>query len=470
MISVQSPLQLLSGNKFLLAIIVFSALCFSACKTQEKSGKTDITDTRIDEFSEEEIEEIVEETPSTAPSKSDSFEIKESYNIAYVLPFYFDSLSIDSLRENEHYFYKDAKMASEFYLGSKLALDSLAKLGFSANVHVFDSENSLGKLVELKKSGALDSMDLIIGPIYNSNVRYLAKWAKSKGIILVNPLSPTADLANENPKFIQMNASISTHILNLFELIRDKYATENKIIINRPIKNELEYQNLWKQMAEQHNAKSNSIKKEVEFPKEVVDSIKFKYLVLDESYDRVLRETRLSEDSSFVQMLKEDTLNVLIVNTIDRAYISRLNINLFKLSSKYKILVIGLPVWSTIENFRLDYVQEFNLNYSSDYFIDSSFYHSELYNYVVETYSMLPDLYFIKGYDISMWMGLNLMDFGLDMATAAINKERVGIHNNFKLGYNTEAILDSTNKLNYLENKHVQLLNIKDYIIRNVRK
>jgi hypothetical protein len=451
----------------------FEAVSFlaPACKTQEEA-KTDITD-KTTEPAVQDQDTLRIDLPNidSLLANIDSFRFKDSYNIAFVLPFYLDSLSQDSLRENPKYFYSDAEMAAKFYLGAKLAIDSLQKLGLNAKVHVFDSENKLGTLVAIKKSGALDSMDLIIGPIYNSNVRYLSKWAKRQEKILVNPLSPTAGLGKDNPWFIQINPSIPTHIENLFSLVKYQFATENKIIINQPISNELKYQGLWKNLAAEHNAEADSIKAVVEFPKVPVDSIDFKYFILSEADDDLLKENQLIEDTLFAKMLNDSSLNVLIINSIDRTFISRLNRNLYKLSDEYEILIVGLPVWNAIEDYRMDYLEKFNLHYSSNYHIDSSFYSSKLYNESIDSFYMHPSLYFLKGFDISMWMGNGLMEYGLDLNTELIDKQMKGIHNSFRLGYTYETVEgDSSKTLNYLENKYVHLLNISDYIIQDVRK
>jgi hypothetical protein len=470
MTSVPSRLPLLSGSSFYISLIVAVLFLIPACKTQQEA-KTDITDKSTDPVAQDQ-DTLRIDLPDidSLLANIDSFRLKDRYNIAYILPFYLDSLSQDSLKENPDYFYQDAEMAAKFYLGAKTALDSLERLGFNAKVHVFDSENSLGNIVGLKKSGALDSMDLIIGPIYNSNVRYLSKWAKQKEKILVNPLSPTSGLAKDNPWFIQINPSIPTHIESLFSLLKYKFATDNKIIINQPIKNELNYQSLWKDLAIRHNVESDSIKSAVEFPKVPIDSLAFKYLILGEEENDLLKENKLIEDTLFTNMLQDSVRNILIINSIDRTFISRLNRNLYKLSDEYEITVIGLPVWSAVEDFRMDYLEKFNLHYSGDFYIDSSFYNSNFYKNTIDSLYMHPNAYFLKGYDISMWMGLGLMKYGLDMNTELIDEQLKGIHTSFRLGNTYELAKDSSKSMNYLENKYVHLLNISDYIIHDVRK
>ena len=469
MTSVPSRLLQLSGSSLLLSILFFSLFLLPACKTQKETGD-DITDKSIEQ---EKNDSIVADEPIDTDSlltEVDSFRLKDNYNIAFILPFYLDSLSIDSLREKPDYFYPNAAMATKFYLGAKFALDSLQKIGFSAKIHVFDSENSLGKIVGLKKSGALDTMDLIIGPVYNSNVKYLAKWAKQREKIIVNPLSPTAGLSEDNPWFIQINPSIPTHIENLFSLLKYNFASDNKIIINQPIRNELKYQGFWKNLATKHNTISDSIIKAVEFPKVPVDSIKFNYFILGEDDDDILKENKLIEDSLFANLLQDSVRNILIINSIDRTFISRLNRNLYKLSDEYEITVVGLPVWNAVEDFRMDYLEKFDLHYSGDYHIDSSFYNSKYYQQTIDSFHMHPNAFFLKGFDITMWMGKGLIKYGLDMNTELINKQLKGIHSSFRLGYTYESGEDSTKTMNYLENKYVHLLNISDYIIQDVRK
>lgn len=460
--------RLLNGNSILLSTLFIILFLLPACKTQKGAGD-DITDTSIDKVQEDTVI-VLTPTADSLLVEMDSFRVKDKYNIAYILPFYLDSLAQDSLNENPDFFYSNAEMATKFYLGSKLALDSLEKLGLNAKIHVFDSENNLGKIVSLKKSGTLDSMDIIIGPVYNGNVRYLANWAKLNEKILVNPLSPTAGLSEDNPWFIQINPSITTHIENLFELVKDQFSKENLIVINRPIKNELAYRNLWDQLSNTHNSWADSILKAVEFPKVPVDSINFKHFSISEVNEELIKENQLLEDTSLVKILNDSVTNVLIINSLDRTFINRLNRNIYKLADEYNVLVVGLPVWSTLEDFRMDYLEKFNLHYSSDYNIDSSFYSSDFYQTSLDSFHMHTNPFYIKGFDISMWLGLGLMQYGLDLNTELIDMELEGIHNNFKLGYTYEMKNDSSKTLNYLENKYVHLLNISDYTIVDLRK
>lgn len=469
MTSVQNHLQLLNGNNK-LSILLLAILFIASCKTNDVP-RTDITDKSPSVAISDTIEIPDIPAPDSLMGQTDTFNRKDIYNIAFILPFYLDSLTGDSLvKRDKDYFHEDAAMAVNFYLGAKLALDSLKKLGLNAKIHVFDSENNLGQMVEIRKSGKLDSMDMIIGPVYNGNIRYLAKWTAKKEIMLVNPLSPTANLTEDNPWFIQINPSIYTHIENLFELLSSKYASSNKIIIDRPIENEVSYLKLWETLAQRHNTKMDSIKRFIEFPKTSTDSIKLKHYLFNEEGNKVLKTNSLNEDSSFVGLLKKDKVNVLILNTIDKAFISRLNQNIFKVSEEYDIVVLGFPVWNALKDFRLDYVERYRLHYSSDYHVDTAFYSSEMYHNTIDSFYTEPGPYFIKGFDITLWMGKGLLNYGLDLLSELNKSQLEGIHNNFRLKNSLKDPNDSNSPVNYLENSYVHLLYIDDYQIKNARK
>ena len=81
-------------------------------------------------------------------------------------------------------------MALEFMQGVDLALDSIKKLGIAIDMNVIDTRNDSAKVVEIIKSKVLDTMDLIIGPIYSRNMQLVSeKYGSDRDKIIISPLS-----------------------------------------------------------------------------------------------------------------------------------------------------------------------------------------------------------------------------------------------------------------------------------------
>src|SRR3989338_2080872 len=104
------------------------------------------------------------------------FKKKEEYNIALMLPFYLDGGEAG---------FKD--VATEFYMGVELAIDSLEKMGFKAKMYVYDAKNDSAAIMALLKKPEMKQMDLIFGPLIPQGADQVAAWYKTNGIRMVCP-------------------------------------------------------------------------------------------------------------------------------------------------------------------------------------------------------------------------------------------------------------------------------------------
>ena len=133
--------------------------------------------------------DVLVEKPIEFPSKN-------TYNVALLLPLYLD--------RTEGYSEQLANFATEFYMGAKLALDSLESLGLHANVFVFDvkSDSASAKKV-LEKDEFLD-MDMVIGPFSMEGAVVVSRWCKENEVRMVSPISlPTALI--QNNRFVTLS-------------------------------------------------------------------------------------------------------------------------------------------------------------------------------------------------------------------------------------------------------------------------
>ncbi|KAA9339441.1 ABC transporter substrate-binding protein [Hymenobacter busanensis] len=123
-------------------------------------------------------------TPRPRPAK------KSSYNVAVLLPFEFDDPSWETRRR--------LQFVNDLYAGLKLAQDSLQREGRPLNLYAYDTGADTLQLKQLLQQPELASMDLIVGPVYKSGSKILARFAREKQIITVNPLSQDGDLVLDN--------------------------------------------------------------------------------------------------------------------------------------------------------------------------------------------------------------------------------------------------------------------------------
>jgi len=155
---------------------------------------------------------------------------KERYKVAIITPMFLDSVSLESTLTKIPKFMMPGL---DFYKGIQIAADTLNQLGFKLNIYVHDSRSDSLNVNELIRSGALDSMDLIIGNASVFDLKLLAEFGLQKKINFISAVSP-ADAGQEaNPYFTILQPRLISHIEKLHKSISTKYPEDNVVFINR---------------------------------------------------------------------------------------------------------------------------------------------------------------------------------------------------------------------------------------------
>jgi LysM repeat protein len=171
------------------------------------------------------------------------------FKVAVLLPFMLDAQK------------RDASMDRfvDFYKGCIIAADSLSKLGFNIDLHAFDIGKTHSQISSVLNNPQLKQMDLIIGPAYQSQVSYIAKFAQENNIRTVIPFSSNVPELSTN-KYLYQVVSPQKELYPILsekfcELFKDKlviisqtesFTTYNKsdftdLLLPQLTKNNIEY-------------------------------------------------------------------------------------------------------------------------------------------------------------------------------------------------------------------------------------
>jgi len=126
---------------------------------------------------------------------------------------------------------KRADVATDFYLGAMMALDSVKKQGLSVDMKVFDTQNSKTKLSSLLASGNLSKADVMIGPLFFGNVQFVSNILKNKQVAIVSPISQKDHAPLTNGTLIQSAASEEKMMDRVLSYIKSNYSGENLLIV-----------------------------------------------------------------------------------------------------------------------------------------------------------------------------------------------------------------------------------------------
>jgi len=169
-------------------------------------------------------------SPRSLTHFSDSIAENTHLNVLVLLPFKtsLDSIPFDNISTSS----KLRNIVSEFYFGTEMALDSIAKQGVTVHAEVYDTENNIDTLNMLFETHDFSNFDLVVGPLFTKNVNHVnQKLATSKTYIL-SPFSTATDATNYGlAKIVQPVPLQSEFTKKTVNYITDNYTNEKLIIV-----------------------------------------------------------------------------------------------------------------------------------------------------------------------------------------------------------------------------------------------
>lgn len=131
--------------------------------------------------------------PTSTMSKKDSipvFKSKDSYKVAMFLPFNLDST--ETLNKGM------SSAAWEYYMGARMAFDSLEKIGLKGEVFVYDYQSRRETIDQQLARPEMKKMDLIFAPFQAKEAEKVAIWSKTNKVRVVFPVSVPSSYLIEN--------------------------------------------------------------------------------------------------------------------------------------------------------------------------------------------------------------------------------------------------------------------------------
>ncbi len=99
------------------------------------------------------------------------FRNKDQYQMAILMPLYLDV-------ENKEVV---SGLATEYYMGAQMALDSLEKLGLNVRVKIIDTKNDSSVIKKALAAPGMEETDLLFGPFFGNNAPLIGRWALENG-------------------------------------------------------------------------------------------------------------------------------------------------------------------------------------------------------------------------------------------------------------------------------------------------
>ena len=341
---------------------------------------------------------------------------EEPFQIAVFLPvdlekndeeFYIDSSEVDDFGEKIYeriyydpfYIYPRSLSFIEFYEGLLLAVDTLKQNGLSINMHVYDTQNDTARIKELLDYPELANMDLIIGPVFNHEIKLVSEFSRENGIKMVSPLSDNLKLVDENPYLFQVSPSYTAQMDEFAKYVAN-FKDKNIVLVHNG--DSLRYSNI-----------------------QLVRDKIFGYISIDTSINNIQFKEVVFKDSINVleHALDDNVENIFIIPTNEEAFVTEVITNLNTLKSFGKeIKAIGLSRWQRFRNIDPEYFFNLNLSIATPFFID--YHKADMKNFILkyrDTYKTEPGQMAIHGYDVGMYFLSALKYYGKNFQNCIYN-------------------------------------------------
>ena len=152
--------------------------------------------------------------------------------VSFVLPFRVNGIQAGNIADIKIKLQKEkiTAIASDFYSGALMALDSLQKMGFSLTLNVYDSNGNAQGVKAISSSEGLKNSQVIIGPFSPSAFNALSETITSDNIAILAPLS------NRNielrPNVFQTVPTIEVQQNSMISFINQKYPDANIVLLS----------------------------------------------------------------------------------------------------------------------------------------------------------------------------------------------------------------------------------------------
>ena len=268
----------------------------------------------------------------------------------------------------------------DFYRGVIIALEEIRRDNqLDISLSVVDTERSEEKVFHALNNPEFESVNLIIGPVYDNTFNAAASFAMRRNIPIVSPL---AQVSSENPNVFQIAPEKAERI----ELLKRYLQTERNIIVIRPEKF------LDTEFASEIMPLLPDEKKFIEYHDTTAITL------FDESLS-------LEQENLIITLSTNETLTEEILARISS---SQNNIAATK-NVTPKIQILGSSKLSRFENIDKELYFKLNVIYPTNYHTDRSNPKVTTFDKLfIEKFNTLPTPFAYRGYDVAMLFVTNI--------------------------------------------------------------
>ncbi len=128
---------------------------------------------------------------------------KDIYSVSVMLPLMVSTLDASPTKKRN-------QTVLDLYEGMKLAVDTLSKQGIQLSMRAYDTERSNDKIKTILATEELKNTDLIVGPFFQEENKFIQEFSLNNQINVFNPVSNNTELIAANPYAFLYQPSVET--------------------------------------------------------------------------------------------------------------------------------------------------------------------------------------------------------------------------------------------------------------------
>ncbi len=360
---------------------------FSDVEKSEPAGKPGDDKISQKESLNREGKKELKDTTNKKPVSPKNLAMDRSIKVGVMLPFMAltdTSFNYDTeVPPRSHY-------VLDFYNGLLLAADTMAKQGMNLSMKVYDTQNSLFTLREKIGEVKRADYDMVIGPLFQKNVEYIADELKGKGTPVISPLSKAVDL-DGRPNLVKCVPSNDAGAQEIADLLNGNYR-DAKIVFAHS--NTMEDREKVRQIKARLTARAEN-----SFIESVVSA----------------EESNMIKRVSLTDVLAEDRPNVVVVFSDDKVFLSDL-VSKLRTMRSMQVSLVGPPKLLQIPTLEMDYLNTLKLTMTDASFVNyndpATIAFIKKYR---KKYGSEPSQMAFQGYDVTLYFLNQLWDNGPEM-------------------------------------------------------
>jgi LysM repeat protein/ABC-type branched-subunit amino acid transport system substrate-binding protein len=361
------------------------------------------------------------------------------YNVTIMLPFMtqeVDSLKMNRIIEGTQQFPRVAQISTDFYEGARIALDSLSMTGLNIKLNVYNipSDSADNKIDSILKLPELASSNLIIGPLYPSHFKRVAKYAAKHQIPIVSPLSDDASVIRENTYTSKAIPSSTTEIEQMADYIAMHYHYTNIILMHSLDAVNDNYYDLFK--------------------KRITTTLS----MVEPRTDSLSIVSYSDELNDLGKKMRDARNNVIVVPYQGASFVTKLvnQLSNSKYAEKDSVEIYGMHNWTTMDVLSPINLDTLHFHYPSNEYLD---YTNHAVNRFVQKFRYIyysdPSNYACQGFDVTYYYMTMLKKYGTALQDNLMNDKYSGVHTSFDF-YRPDPT-------GGLENKAIYMLEYRNY-------